>query len=125
MTVGRQAYAHTATVRLTLGDDPAAIGASITVALCGHWEHDGPCPIAPHHTSWHHDPNAAAIIHTRTLYAVTPEERDDALLRIREGLATGKLVGPAGQTTTWRLLDDRQSPLEAHETEHAEQLAAS
>jgi hypothetical protein len=25
------------------GWDPAAVGAAVTVDLCGHWEHDGPC----------------------------------------------------------------------------------
>lgn len=23
--------------------DPAAVGAAVTVELCGHWEHEGPC----------------------------------------------------------------------------------
>ena len=37
---------------LVLADDtdPAAPGAAITRALCGHWEHDGACRW-PHHTA--------------------------------------------------------------------------
>ena len=30
--------------------DDGAPGAAVTVALCGHWEHPPPCPLAPHHT---------------------------------------------------------------------------
>jgi hypothetical protein len=121
----RQAHAHDATVRVDHDGDPAAIGAAITVALCGHWEHDGPCPIAPHHTSWHHDPNAGAIVHVRTLYAVTDEEHDDAVGRLRDGLAIGTLTGPDGRTTSWRLLDDKPSAVAPHEAEHATQLATT
>ena len=120
----RHAHAHNATVRLDAGGDPAAIGAAITVALCGSWDHDGPCPLAPHHTSWHEDPNAAHVIHTRTLYAVDADREDEAIAALREGLVVGHLVGPGGRTTTWHLLDDRPSPLEPHETDHAEQLAS-
>lgn len=117
----RTAHAHNATVRLHTGD-PDAIGAAITVALCGTFDHDGPCPLAPHHTSWHTDPNAPQIIHTRTLYAVDPAHHHDATTRIREGLATGKLIAPGGHTATWRLLDDHPSTVEPHETNHAAQL---
>ncbi|MBO9533567.1 MAG: hypothetical protein J7513_11410 [Solirubrobacteraceae bacterium] len=122
---GRIAHAHNATVRVDGQGDPAAIGGAITVALCGHWEHDGPCPIAPHHTSWHHDPNAGAIVHVRVLYAVTDEERDDALQRLREGLGLGTLTGPDGRTTRWHLLDDSPSKVAEHEAEHAARLAAT
>lgn len=120
----RTTYAHNGTVRLTTGDADA-IGAAITVALCGTWNHDGPCPLAPHHTSWHPDPNTPAIIHTRTIYAVEPHRHEDARTRIREGLATGKLIAPDGATATWRLLDDQPSDLQPHETAHAEHLAAA
>ncbi len=92
----RTTHAHTGTVRLTTGE-PDAIGAAITIALCGAFDHDGPCPLAPHHTSWHHDPNQPAIIHTRTLYAVQPHQHDDALTRLREGLATGTLTAQTAQ----------------------------
>ncbi len=109
---GRRAHAHNATARIDADTDPAAIGAAITVALCGHWEHDGPCPIAPHHTSWHHDPNQAAIVHIRTLYAVTDDAHDDASPACADGLALGTLTGTDGHTTRWHLLDDSpaQSP---------------
>jgi hypothetical protein len=28
---------------LKTAGDPAAVGAAVTVELCGHWEHEGPC----------------------------------------------------------------------------------
>jgi hypothetical protein len=31
------------------GADERAPGAAVTVAPCGHWEHEPPCPLAPHH----------------------------------------------------------------------------
>src|SRR5688572_4713476 len=35
-------FTYQATVELDEGD-VRAIGAAVTVALCGHWEHEGPC----------------------------------------------------------------------------------
>ncbi|MEH3053081.1 MAG: hypothetical protein PGN13_03600 [Patulibacter minatonensis] len=119
----RSAYAHDATVRLAgTGGDPSAIGAAITVALCGQWGHDGPCPLAPHHSSWHADPNAAAIIHVRTLYAVEPARHDEAAARIREALASTTIIGPDGHATSWRLVDERAAEPRPDEADHAAQL---
>ena len=42
-------FVHEATVELADGADPRAIGGAITVALCGHWDHQPPCRW-PHHT---------------------------------------------------------------------------
>jgi hypothetical protein len=36
-------FVHEATVELADGADPRALGGAITVAQCGHWEHDGAC----------------------------------------------------------------------------------
>src|SRR5580704_15625066 len=49
----RQAYVHDAVVTMEAGGDERAPGAAITVALCGHWEHEPPCPVAPHNTDAH------------------------------------------------------------------------
>jgi hypothetical protein len=50
--------------------DTAAPGAAITMFLCGSWEHDGPCPLAPHHTRATRDGSHLRI---RVLFAVEPE----------------------------------------------------
>jgi hypothetical protein len=47
----RRPFAHEATLDLAPDGDERAPGGAITVALCGSWSHDPPCPLAPHHTS--------------------------------------------------------------------------
>ena len=37
------AFVVDAAVELADRTNPAAVGAAVTTALCGHWEHDGPC----------------------------------------------------------------------------------
>ncbi len=37
------AYVVAASVALEDGADPASVGAAVTVELCGHWDHPGPC----------------------------------------------------------------------------------
>ena len=39
----RRSFVHEADLWLAGGVDPAAVGAAVTAALCGHWEHEGPC----------------------------------------------------------------------------------
>ncbi len=46
----RQAFAHEAKVGMATDGDSRAPGAAITVALCGRWDHEPPCPLSPHHT---------------------------------------------------------------------------
>src|SRR5579871_6828749 len=42
--VARVPYAHAADLEpIDSTVEPAAVGAAVTTALCGHWEHDGPC----------------------------------------------------------------------------------
>jgi hypothetical protein len=43
MTAERTAHVHAASIRLVEGTNPAQVGAAVTVELCGHWEHEGPC----------------------------------------------------------------------------------
>ena len=93
-----RAWDHTEVCRgVTLDGDPAALGAAVTVALCGHWEHDGPCRW-PHHTSPKDDGHD--IVVTVCFDASAAEEHTVRAL-IRSALAAGSLVGPDGTTTTW------------------------
>ena len=41
-------FAHDAVVAMDGDSDPAAPGGAITVARCDSWDHDPPCPLAPH-----------------------------------------------------------------------------
>jgi hypothetical protein len=51
----REVFAHEAVVAMGADEDVGAPGAAVTVALCGHWEHDPPCPLAAHHTAAERD----------------------------------------------------------------------
>jgi hypothetical protein len=44
------AYVVEAQLVLADGIEPAGVGAAVTTALCGHWEHEGAC-LWPHNSS--------------------------------------------------------------------------
>jgi hypothetical protein len=44
--------------------DVRAPGAAVAVALCGHWDHEPPCPLSPHRVSADED---AGELHVRIL----------------------------------------------------------
>jgi hypothetical protein len=92
-------FAHTQ--RLSVRDvqgDPAALGAAVTVELCGHWEHDDPCRW-PHHTSADVDADGTASVTVR--FDADPSDVPAVRERIARGLAGGALTGPDDGTTTW------------------------
>jgi len=69
----RRAYVYEAELDLAPGADPRAPGGAVTVALCGHWDHDGACRW-PHHSEIDTD---AAPGRLRTVFACAPDEVDD------------------------------------------------
>ncbi|GHH80207.1 hypothetical protein [Promicromonospora soli] len=115
----RQAFAHEAVVAMEADGDIRALGAAITVALCGHWEHDPPCPLAPHHTAAE---RFGAKIRLRVLFATDPAAEADVRGRIEGALARTGLNGPDGVTTRWQVHSARPSPVREDEAEHAERL---
>ena len=72
-------------------------GGAITVALCGHWDHEPPCPLAPHHTDA--VPADDGTVRLRVLFASDDEARVRSL--IGQALSSGRLTGPDGRVTTW------------------------
>ena len=118
----RQAFAHEATVVTAPNGDDGAPGAAITVALCGHWEHEPPCPLAPHHTRAE---RAGDELRLRTLFVVEPELEDEVRQRIAAALAEGRLVGPGDVVRTWRLLSSKAADIVAAEHDDAERLLQS
>ncbi|MGP4000607.1 hypothetical protein [Streptomyces sp. 8N706] len=96
----RRAFAHDAVVVLDPGGDVRAPGAAVTAALCGHCEHDPPCPKGPHHTGAERDGDVVSL---RVLFATEPSAEAEVRGRTEAALSAGILDGPDGVTTRWRL----------------------
>lgn len=118
----RQAFAHEAVIAMDPGEDIRAPGAAITVALCGHWEHEPPCPLATHHTDAQ---RSGTQVRLRVLFATEPTAEADVRTRIEQALSVSGLTGPDGVTTHWRLLNTHPSTVHPREAEHAQQLIQS
>jgi hypothetical protein len=65
-------------VVLAEGCDPDAVGAAVTVALCGDWRHSGPC-------RWPHN-NELAGGSFRTLYLASDADAPEVRARIEAAL---------------------------------------
>jgi len=52
-------------IRLTPGTDERAPGAAVSVGLCGHWDHAGPCPW-PHYSTIHPPARGGGQVMSRT-----------------------------------------------------------
>ena len=100
-----------AEVELGAGCDPAAVGAAVTVELCGHWEHEGPCRW-PHNNAI--DPGRRPAIF-RTLFVADESDEGEVRSRIEKGLR-----GPGD----WRVLSLDSRPVADHERDLAERLLA-
>ena len=92
-------FTYQATVELLAGD-VRAIGAAVTVALCGHWEHDGPCRW-PHLTTTESAQNRIAV---HVSYDCADNERADVESIIAGAISSGVLATPVHEATTWRVL---------------------
>jgi hypothetical protein len=113
----RQAFAHEAVLVMEPDADVRAPGAAVTVALCGHWDHEPPCPLAPHPVSAGED---GGELRVRILFAAEPEEGE--VRRLINRALSGQLKFPEGFTTPWRLRTSWPSEVSAEETDHAERL---
>jgi hypothetical protein len=67
-----------AELRLAPDCDPAAVGAAVTVELCGDWRHAGRC-------RWPHN-NEISGARFRTLYVASDAEADEVARRIEAAL---------------------------------------
>jgi hypothetical protein len=115
----RQAYVHDAVVTMEAGGDARAPGGAITVALCGHWDHEPPCPLAPHSTDAQRSGDQVRL---RVLFAAEPEAEAEVRRRIDAALQQGSLTGPDGGPTRWQLANAQPGLLRDDEAEHAERL---
>ncbi len=113
----RQAFVHDAVVTMEAGGDVRAPGAAITVALCGHWEHEAPCPLAPHSTDAQRSGDQVRL---RVLFAAEPMAEAEVRRRIEAALSQASLTGPDGVTTRWQLRSEQPGLLRDDEAQHAE-----
>lgn len=114
----RQVFAHEAVLAMPADADLALPGGAVTVALCGHWEHEPPCPLAPHHV---HAERVVGDVHVRILFATEPDCEPEVRQRLESALS-GEVELPDGLTITWRLLESRPGDLRDDESEHAAAL---
>ena len=97
-------HAH---LELHPGTDPAAVGAQVTSALCGHWEHPGPC-------RWPHNnaiDTAVSPALFRTLYVSDPLETEAVAALVHAALTTGS--GWTVTATEQRDPEPSEAPLTA------------
>jgi hypothetical protein len=112
----RRPYAHDAVLEMPPDGDTGAPGAAITTELCGHWEHEPPCPLAAHHCA---AARRGQELHLRILFAAEPADEAEVRRRIAAALAAGRLGG-----TTWTLLRAAAGAVRPDEASHAERLRA-
>lgn len=117
----RQAFAHDAVLSMNPEADERTPGAAVTVALCGHWEHEPPCALSPHHV---HVERVENDLRVRVLFAAEPETEREVRRRIDQALS-GQWEFPDGFTTPWRLLESRPGDLSPEEVDQAQRLIRS
>jgi hypothetical protein len=115
----RAAYAHDAVLVLDPDGDDRAPGAAITVALCGSWSHEPPCPLAPHHTHAH---RSGPIVTLRLLFAAEPDDEARVRRLVDDALTRGWADGPDGHRTAWQLVTATPSLVRPEEEDHGRRL---
>ncbi|MGW1563362.1 hypothetical protein ACWCQ1_43795 [Streptomyces sp. NPDC002144] len=115
----RQVFVHEAVVRIEAGGDVRALGAAVTVALCGSWEHEPPCPLAPHHTATQ---SSGDEVQLRVLFAAEPAAEAEVRSRIEAALSRAGFDGPDGVSTNWQLRNAWPGVVRNDEAEHAARL---
>jgi hypothetical protein len=114
----RMAFVHEAVLAMDADADTGAPGAAVTRALCGHWDHEPPCPLAPHHSAVRQISHG---IQLRVLFVVEPDLESTVRGRIEAALSEGHLDGPEGEVT-WTMTSSGRSEMAADERAHAEHL---
>jgi len=116
----REEFAVEALVDLAPDTDVAAIGGAVTLALCGAFEHPGPCPLAPHRTST--EPGEHGVL-ARVVGVCDPGRRATVVAAVIAALQAGSVVDPAGVRRRWDLRSCRVTELRDEERALAERLA--
>jgi hypothetical protein len=103
---GRDRYAHAAELDLPGGFDPAAVGAAVTVALCGSVDHPPPC-------RWPNNHDTTPDGHYRVYFVAPPADEPEVRRRIEEALHGGE----------WEVVSSGPRELRPGEFELLERLA--
>jgi hypothetical protein len=119
--VARKAFAHDAVVSMRHGGSPNALGGAITQALCGGWNHQPPCPLAPHYIGNVADGETVSL---RVVFVAAPADEQRVRALIGEALAAGQLTVPDGGVARWELRSASPGTLRADEGELAADLLA-
>jgi hypothetical protein len=110
MTSACTPHVHEATLRLEDEADPAAVGAAVTVELCGAWEHEGGCRWPHNNKIWPEEKSATF----RTLFVATSSDIHEIHNRIAVALRS------SGE---WSVISDGPRPLGADDEALATRLA--
>jgi hypothetical protein len=106
-----RAYVVEAGIGLGESADPAAVGAAVTVELCGRWDHDGPCRW-PHNSEIDAERDPALF---RTVYVASEPEEPAVRERIEASLRGGE---------GWSVVSFRARPVADSERSLADSLVA-
>jgi hypothetical protein len=119
--MARTAFTHDAVVAMRDGGSPNALGGVIANALCGGWDHQPPCPLAPHYVSNVTDGETVSL---RVVFATEPAHEQRVRALIGEALASGQLTVPDGGVARWELRSASPGTLRADEADLAADLIA-
>ena len=109
----KRSFVQCAEVLLGADADPAAPGGAVTLALCGSWDHDGPCRW-PHQTSATWDDRRGGV---RVVFVADEDEETHVRDLIDIALTGGECVGPDGKLSHWKVTEQRGGVLsEAEKT---------
>ncbi|MDG2333828.1 MAG: hypothetical protein P8Q97_06330 [Myxococcota bacterium] len=72
----------------------------MTMELCGHWDHSGPCRW-PHYSTIH--PQSEKLQLLMVEFDAPDAELEIVKSRIRAALDQGELTGPDGRHSTWSI----------------------
>jgi len=114
----RLVFVEEAVVRLAPTSDEAAVGAAVTVALCGHWDHPGACRW-PHNTSV--TSRVADLVTVATLVVATADDEVQVRSAIRGAVGGGRLA-VAGAADSWTVVSQRRRSVNADEAGLARRL---
>ena len=100
MTQSTYPYRRTFVLSLSGACDSRAPGGAVTVALCGHWDHEGECRW-PHLSTIEDSPEGTQLL---TVHFDAPDEEvEEVIGKIEAGLERGSLIGPDGKETHWMI----------------------